>query len=308
MYLDSLRKTTGCALGLYSQPKYKLRALGFALHAAVRPRAYGAWFKILESLPETFRYIDLFRLAGVPSRPYLRRWFGVRDRMKILETHYRTVEGRLTTHARRSLSRPGGILLAELPGRDGRRYLVTLLNEFVKEGETTLSFLDAETGASLARLRGSFGPDARGKTVFWIGGLMGARQASGREDIRLATRDLNGLRPKHALMHALAALCEWAGVEAVHAPSARNHIAHRWWRALFPNRKIHADYEGFWREFTAERTPEGDFHLRLPLARRDLDEVQPRRRNEWKKRYARVAALRDDCSKALALSIASDPC
>ena len=297
--LLTIRRSTNYTWNLFAQPKHRLRALGFLVSSLAHLRHYGAWFKFLEGIPDAPRREEFLQLIMAPARPYLRRWLGAAEKMRILEGHHRIFENRLRPETRRRLQLAQNVLLAGLTGQSGREYRIVLARSQVKEGDITLSFVDAATGAPLARLRGSFGPDDEGRGVFWIGGLMGATPPLGRAEIRAATQDLNGLRPKHALMHALASLCAWTGAGAIHAPPARNHIAHRWWRSFFTQRKIRADYQGFWQEFTSQRTGRGDFRIALPLARRKFEDVQPKRRKDWKKRYAHIDALNAACLAAL---------
>lgn len=250
---------------------------------------YRQWFSYLrEGLPPGTPEIVARHLTTLPARRYLRRWLSLTDKFEIVRHHYHVFDRRLDIDARRALRTGDGIPLATLTGRSGRLYRLTVLGLPRKEGEITLQFIDPEEPSPLAVLRGSFAADGTVSTCFWVGALQGPKPPVGRNAIAQATRDLYGLRPKQAVLHATAALCAWAGVSRLYAPSLRTHILHRpFWRP----QKVQADLDGFWREITDTRTAAGDYRVDLPLPRREPEEVKAKKRKEWTARYASLDAM-----------------
>jgi len=281
------------------------KALRFLVEAIIHPVHYAEWFDYLESgLPKGMRSDTVGHLIEHTARRYLRRWFRYPEKMGILRCHYDMLGARFPLRALELLGKYPGVVVAELSGKTGRRYQITLQQSMLKEGEIAFRFFDVQEGTALATFRGTFGPGTDGRKVFWIGAVQGpyslpGREAMGREAIAIATRDLDILRPKHAVLHALVACCTWMKVDTIYAPPHENHVGYHWWRPLLTQHKILNDYEGFWKEFTAERTPRGDACISLPLTRRKLAEVQSKRRRDWLRRYARVDALTESVAASL---------
>ena len=224
------------------------------------------------------------------AQPYLRARFDMRRRAELLIFHYRILRQCLPAAALADVLRESGVEIAALTGKSGRRYALTLGTGTSKEGELNFSLLDVDKQISLATLRVVIGTENE-MPVLWIGGLQGAKPPFGRAEIVQATRDLNGLRPKHAVLQAAAALCSWLGIRVMLAPSRANHISQRGWRRWRRKRRIHADYNAFWREFGAFQTAERDFVLILPLPRRLASQVVAKRRKEWARRMERLDNL-----------------
>lgn len=269
----------------------------FLLDAIAHPLFYRRWFAFLDSgLPPGTPEETMIRLALRPARRFMRRWFGRGDKADHLRCHIRTFDARFAPDALHSLRAGRGLSLVDLTGRSGRNYRVTVWVVPWKEGDLTIRLVDSVLNKALATLRGTFGPGEDGNITFWIGALQGVMPPLGREAIAAATRDLNGLRPKQAVLHAADAICAWAGVRTMCAPGVRNHIAYRWWHM---RRRLRTDLDGFWSEFTFVRTQRGDFVIPVPLPRRTIDEVPAKRRKEWGRRYARIDELTAALSVAL---------
>jgi hypothetical protein len=168
----------------------------------------------------------------------------------------------------------------------------------------TIQLIDEHRGEPLAWLWGSFGPDGSHGTVFWVGALQGPRPPSGLIEIADATRDLHGLRPKQAVLHGLDALCTLLGAGAIYAPGNGNHISQTWERRfLGAPLKVRADLDAFWRDFTTERSAIGDYCISVPLRRRSIDQVQGKRRKEWRLRYEIVDGINAQVAANLAVAM-----
>ena len=222
-------------------------------------------------------------------RPYLRRHFTTSAKAHIARCHYATLDARLNPGALAELRSSQGLVLSEFAGKSGRLFRFVLRAYPHCEGEVMLEFVDVARGIALAWLLGSVGPGDDGELVFWLGALQGPRPPHGLEEIAEATRELNGLRPKQAVLQALGIVCAILGAAAVYAPGNANHLSSTFERRVLGRApKVHSDLDGFWQEFTGERTRRGDYRIALPLRRRSADAVPSKRRREWKLRYARV--------------------
>src|ERR1035441_7997818 len=258
-------------------PRYGRGAgLRFFLNAQIHAKDFSRWRTFVDrDLSEDVFSTMRPSLSQKLFRPYLRPWLDVGDKVSFLTAHYSLLRGRFPSAVLPLLLSEPGVELGGLAGKSGRRY----------------AFIDQTLGANLACLRAVVGEADAGERVLWIGGLQGAKPPLGRDDIVQATRELNGLRPKHAVLHAACVFSEWLGIHKMIAPGRSDQISQRAWRKFLPKRKIHADYDSFWEEFGAVITATDDYELRLPLPRRTLEEVASKRRKEWSRRYDRLDAL-----------------
>ena len=282
------------------RPQYKWRkTLGFFLDAMAHAGLYKEWFDYVEGeFPKAALPNSASRIIEIPSLRYIRRWFSTQEKMRLIRGHHNSFSALFSPEALRLLDHESGALLAELTGKSGHKYKIILQQNTTKEGEIAVRFIDTEQDIALATIRGTFGLEARGRRIFWIGSLQGPRPPSGRDIISTATRDLNTLRPKQAALEAVCALCAWMDVGTIYAPSKKNHVSQRW-RGILKRQKIFADYDKFWEEYSVQKTPQGDFQLSLPLPRRKREEVPSKRRTEWVRRYARIDALNESTATAL---------
>lgn len=279
---------------LYFARRYGLlRGLTFARAAMADPEGIAAWdaFVAANFAPEARDGMVLR-----PLRPYLREQFSVAARRALIHTHYTTLATQL--RAPQALAGEPGALLATLTGKSGEAYRIHLGRCTSKEGELTFDFLTAR-GESLAKLSVAFGDDEHGARVLWIGGLQGAKPPLGRDDIVRATRDLNGLRPKGAVLFAAQRLAIAMGATALRAPSSEGHISQNRLGSFQKKRKIHADYGQFWEEVGGTRLGDTEYVLPLVSPVRDISEVKRDKRREWKKRQAFIEQLGESTAAAL---------
>jgi uncharacterized protein VirK/YbjX len=281
----------------------KHNILKFFADSIIHPTHRAEWFDYLENrLPLSVPSENVRHLVEHSTRSYMRRWFSPQEKIDNFRCHYDMLGERFSPVALRQMREYPGLLLGELIGKSGRHYKVTLHHAMTKEGEIDFCFTDVDLNLELMKIRGTFGREANGRRVFWVGTIQGPRPPLGREEIAHATRDLSVLRPKQTVLHAACAFCAWMGVDTLFLPPRKNHISYRWWRVWRSEGKISSDYERFWEEFTTQKTRRGDYRLSLPLPRRKLEDVQPKRRKDWVRRHAHLDALAESIGAALEAS------
>jgi len=271
----------------------------FFLYAQAHRKGFAKWFGYVEKLPSSFSADFKVRLVMRAAYRFMRPWLRLRERLDLLTCHYNALVAKFSAKGMSALLGKG-VQVAELTGKSGEKYIMKATGEISKDGCLRLILL-APDRARLASITGVIGPDK----VFWVGALQGgmplprngAEPVEGRKSVAEATKDLNGLRPKQAVLHAACAVCAFFGVKKIVAPSLKNQIAIKNWRK---GHEIHTEYDSFWEEYTGGATDErGDYVLALPLPRRKLEDVQQKRRKDWKLRYERVDAMAADITKAL---------
>lgn len=267
------------------------RAASFLVRSLVHRRLAHHWLDVLEGAFADAAPRDLrVHLAQKFARPYVRPWFSTSERIAVLTDHY---DHLVTTFSRAALDRflrHPGMPIATLTGKSGQRYTLILGLARSKEGEVSLTFNDADTGTTFATLIGVLGP-RDGRLVFWIGGLQGPKPPLGRDDIVRVTRDLHGLRPKHAVLHAAMLVAKAFGATEIVAPARANHISRRRWTLWRHRRDIKSDYDSFWSEFATGSYPDGDYRLPVTPAVRALEDVKSKKRKEWTSRQGHLGAL-----------------
>jgi len=247
---------------------------------AARPRsvAMREWQEFLDQyVPEPMRDAMTLRFM----LPYMRQYFTPAMRSALLRDHIRIMAQHFMMDAR-LMSEPG-MVITTLIGKNDARYTLHLGGNTSKEGEMAFGIYDA-SGHYMAKMACSIGQDERGARVLWIGGLQGAKPPLGRDEVVKATRDLYGLRPKGAVMLAAQTVARMLGATALRAPGNEGHISQRGFRRLRSKRKIYADYGQFWEEIggVPHATVSDEYTIPVISPVRDIGEVKPNKRSEWK--------------------------
>ena len=275
------------------------KALYFFISAQLNRNVFVRWLNFIETtLPEGIPDVFRVRLAMRAAFRFINPQFSISDRIEVLVNHYSALIKRFSIDALSKFLGGTGYEIAEMTGQSGKKYVIRIISDVSKEGTLTIVFMDTEANVTLALLTGSISLDGNDRPVFWVGMLRGpgGRIPNGKKLVVDVTRDLNGLRPKQAVVHAASALAQWFNAKEIIAPSTSSQIAIK---NLFKGHKIHADHDAFWQEFTKEPATEGAYHLHLPLQRRDLADVQQKRRKDWVLRYERIDAVAAKIKDAL---------
>ncbi|MBU6475606.1 MAG: DUF535 family protein [Alphaproteobacteria bacterium] len=276
------------------------KASYFWLQAQLHRELFARWFGFVdEALPQDVDELYKIRLVMRPAFRFMRPGFCAADRVSALMHHYTAFKKKFPERTLLAMMQENaGCRLAEITGKSGKKYIFETRGDVTKEGAIRVVFIDAATGFVLANITGILAPD-NGKTAFHVGMLRGPGQkiVDSRELVVSITKDLNGLRPKQAVLHAAAALAEWLGAAEIAAAPSDKEIA---MKTLFKGHKVLANHDPFWQEFTAAPATDGLYHLPLPLPRRDETEVQQKRRKDWRARYAHIDGFSADIKNSLA--------
>jgi len=289
-----MNKILLCAQRLIPLYGYE-KALYFFLCALRHRKLFAQWLDYLDTqLPACTSELTRIRLAMRPAYRYIRPALTPFQKMAIIAYYYTALKTRLSPDGVTKLL-TGRNLVAELTGRSGRKYTVTLIAETGKDGALKLLLMDTHANIALAMITGIIGVDKDKRPAFWIGSIQGTHPPAGKEEIAYATKDLNNLRPKQAVFYAACALAEWFGIQTMLGPSLGNQIA---MKVFYRKHKIYNDYNSFWEEFTDVREG-GDYRISLPLSRRAASEVSSKRRKDWLLRYERIDAMSAGVKAAL---------
>ncbi|MEO8600332.1 MAG: DUF535 family protein, partial [bacterium] len=219
-------------------------------------------------------------------RPYITNRMCCNDRFNVLTSHYAFIaQHGLGASILRASNSP--VLLAQFSGKSGSSYQIQLLADgtLEREGELVLQMVSDEI--VLYSVAFTFFAHA-GILSIVIGCLQGGRSIDNLDQIRHATRDLFGLRPKTLLVRLVQQIGHQFGCSDLLLVGNSNRVVSR----QFRKGKVFADYDVTWKELSAERRPDGDFKLPCALlADPDFQAIASNKRSEAKKRFATLTVI-----------------
>jgi uncharacterized protein VirK/YbjX len=264
------------------------------LRALLHPRQTPAWLRLLNSHPAFSEYLHTCpRFLYKVYRPYISTTLDAGQRLASIRAHYEFIfrRGLGQTVARASM---GPVTLAEVCGRSGLPYRIELrtVDRFDREGELVLQLVQEE---ALYTVAFTLAP-RDGVRALSIGCIQGGKTADAREAIRVATRELHGLRPKQLMVNLVRQLAHDYGCERVLMVSNGNRVIYK---AIRKGRVL-ADYDALWAELGARQRADGDYEMDCgPLAAPDLEAIPSKKRAEARRRHEVMLLLADGVGKGL---------
>ncbi|HEX8786530.1 MAG TPA: DUF535 family protein [Telluria sp.] len=253
------------------------------------------WLALLNSHPAFSEYLRNYpKFLYKVYRPYISHALSPDQRLEMIRAHYQFVfrRGLGQTIARASL---GPVLLAEAGGKSGMTYRIELrtVNMFEREGELALQLTQDDKAIYTV----AFTIAARdGMLSMNLGCLQGGKTEDAREAIRVATRDLHGMRPKQLMASLVQQLGHDYGCERMVMVSNRNRVIYK----AIRHGRVLADYDQLWKELGARLRLDGDYELACtPLAPPDLEQIPSKKRSEARKRHELVRGLAESLSISL---------
>jgi len=137
--------------------------------------------------------------------------------------------------------------LATISGRDAH-YRLTLCRADQAgarhEGELTVAITGPLLSGPLCRMTFIFVKTPDGGISLAVGSTQGTNQTDGKAAIVAATRDLNGLRPKDAVLLTLKGLAHHLGATALFAVANDSHVINR--RRASKRKRMWTDLDSYW--------------------------------------------------------------
>ena len=269
--------------------------LKIRVRALLHPLQTPAWLRLLNSHPAFSEYVrNCPRFLYKVYRPYISNALRPEERLAAIQAHYEFVfrRGLGQMVARASL---GPVALAAVEGKSGLPYEIQLrtVNMFDREGDLVLQL--AQDGKIIYTVAFTVAPRA-GHPAISIGCVQGGKTEDAREAIRLATRDLHGMRPKQLMVSLVRQLGFEYGCTRMHMVSNRNRVIYK----AIRHGRVLADYDLLWEELGAVKNAGGDYEIDCaPLAAPDLEAIPSKKRSEARKRYEMMCALADGVCTSL---------
>ncbi len=224
---------------------------------------------------------------GILQWPYISKGWDAPQRLAVVASHYELVAKQF----------PSLLLL----GRDAQRTLADLSSYspgctlvldrpiwFKREGELVLNLFQGDL--RVASLAFSL-CQAEGQLCLLIGAVQGIHKGIDSETslniYRDLTKDFEGLRPRSLLIEAIKCLARLLGATQIHAVSdAYRHHRHPYFGAD-TGRELAANYDAIWQEHGGETLErEGFFSLPVAAAERSAEDIAPKKRAMYRRRYA----------------------
>ncbi len=266
---------------------YARELIKLAARAAVNRAATRQWIAYWNSSPFLVQ-LALRHPAVLKKiyRPYLFAQFSCRQRLAALVFHYNFIMerhlGKLVAHAAQAQ-----VDLAQWSGKSGLHYQLGLvaINTMEREGELVLQLVCE--GVILYSVALTF-MSTGNSTVIALGCLQGGRADDAMATIRVATRDMFGLRPKSLMVRAVQQIGLAFQCSALLLVGNANRVMHQQIR----KGRVVADYDSTWREMGATPQVDGNFHLPcVALTAPDLAGIASSKRSEARKRHALLLAV-----------------
>lgn len=277
---------------IYRHTQRITRAIRFVIRALFLWQTTTRWLDFIEGHTFLRQSPDYVRrvLSDKIHRPYALRDLSVTKRVDLLVTHYELMEKLFPAPIILSLVSGQRHPLAQLQSQHNEdEYTFTICREMLSQhqGELTLLMIDPKQGIHLTRLILNLETDDQGDLRLIINGIQGPGPEYKNRIVRV-TRNLDGLRPKRAIMEVACAIARAIGAKTIVAVGKKNHVSQTKKKWQLRNR---TDYDSFWQEFNGSPLPNGDYEIPMTLARRDPEEVIAKKRKAATSRYALLDKL-----------------
>lgn len=263
------------------------------------------WSRFLESKEMEFLTLQMPRVHLKIQRPYLYKGLTPIGSLSALTNHYRFFLKRFHESNRPAVVSPGIVFQKfELP-KVGPFEIFLGANLWEQEGELGIGLRNSETREIISTIVFTIIAWNEQKREILIGGLQGRNTDTNRAILSAITKEMHGLRPKALLVFALQECAKSWGVDSIRAVSNRLHIFRSWRK----KKKIHADYDAFWRESGGVLDADGFYALPQRWTQRDLGTVSPNKRSMYRKRYGMledVASSIEATLQRVSTSLVSD--
>ncbi|MNZ19243.1 hypothetical protein D3C78_362680 [compost metagenome] len=224
---------------------------------------------------------------GVVQWPYISKCWDARERLDVVASHYEVVASHCP--ALLLLEREERQVVCDLSAySNGCTLVLDRPMWFKREGELVINLFQADLRvASLAFTLCR----TEGELCLFIGAVQGIHKGIDSETslniYRVLTKDFEGLRPRSFLLEALKCLARTTGVARIYAVGDQcRHHRHPYF-GVEKAQDLAANYDVIWQESGAETSVREDFFaIPLAAARRNLEDIAPKKRAMYRRRNA----------------------
>ncbi len=201
------------------------------------------------------------------------RRFSAQERINAIKANFEQAEAKFGVTTCQHLVEHGSLKLAQLT-EDWAIYLnINAIDPF--EGFFSLNIKNAE-GRSVYDASFTFLPNNQ----LLIASIQGPNSGDAQELVKVATKQLHGMRPMYMLVNAFKNLAETLNCKLL-GIAHKNQGKYRW----NDHSKLLFNYDEFWQENEGVLNTQGYWELPLTIERKSLDEIQSKKRSMYRKRY-----------------------
>jgi uncharacterized protein VirK/YbjX len=213
--------------------------------------------------------------------PYLNAGWSARRKLAVISTHYDLLRGPLGFLR---FAPPVTIGLADVGG--GVCIRLDKPGGYEHEGELVVNLFEGDVRLySIVFTLGRSGA----QRIAYVGGLQGLHSPAALEIYRTLTHRMHGLRPRDLLVSAFRSLCCALGVDTILAVTDARRVSTN---AYFTSStQVYTSYDSAWAENGGGAAHEGFIELSPHREHRAAEDIPPRKRAQYRRRYAMIDAL-----------------
>jgi uncharacterized protein VirK/YbjX len=296
---DTLHLIGRYARLVYRHTQDPLRWLRFCLRSAIKNRATMTWLRYIESTPFLAQAPEAVRrvLADKIHKPFARCHLTTTQRVDALITHYDVLAHLFPRSVLEKIVEGRRLVIATLDGlHSPETYTITLSREMLSQHQGELAFLmlDMQSEVPLARLVVNLNRNRDGDIQLVLNGMQGPGPEYKKRIVEV-TRNLDGLRPKRAVVEVATAFAQAISAGGIIAIGKKNHVSQskaKW------QRRNRTDYDSYWEEFDVTPLANGDYQFPMNIERRNPEDIPSKKRKQAMSRYALLKTLHYETLKA----------
>ena len=129
-------------------------------------------------------------------------------------------------------------------------------------------------------------PNKDGEWSLWIGAMQGPNMANAKDVIRKVTRRCHSYRTKNFILHVTQEVAKALEMKHIYAVTNYGYYANTHIRM---EKKLKTSFSDFWEESGGHPCEDKRFYeLPMTEARKTMEEIPTRKRNYYRKRYAKL--------------------
>ncbi|PJO78605.1 DUF535 domain-containing protein [Neisseria brasiliensis] len=273
-------------------PKYKLQHLKFTLRCLFSRnniKAFETFVNTCES------YLNFFRNRSQDAYPlihaYMDKRFNGKQRLSVMTNDLKAARSLFGQRAFAQIahadSSTNSIVLSQLT--DELSLCLHRNDNCVDEGWWAVSLRDTAN----QRLYAATFAFINHRLV--VGSVQGPAGEHAKDLVKKLTKQLHGLRPQNLVVTALQYLAACLSLENIAGISQADQVKLRWRL----KKRVQMDYDVFWQNVDAKLHDDGYWHLPAIPTRKELTEIESKKRSMYRKRYEILDKLFADTATCL---------
>jgi hypothetical protein len=256
-------------------------------HASLNPFVAFDWFETINS-PQ---YSEIFKsqpkMYLKPFRVYMNSEWNQKRKMKVILDTYKFIQSKGENFSKIATDYENRIVIPfKTKDESELRLVLGFQDLFRKEGELAFTLESDRVEGFISAIAFSFEEIADNNFVCRIGCIQGPK-VSDENVVKINQKLLFGIRPKSFLVFAVQEFSRQIGMNAVFGVGQdvqafkQKHAIHIPWLHT-----INFDYDKVWLEAGGEKTADKWFSLPLIPQRKNIEEIESKKRSAYRSRYA----------------------